>query len=177
MRRGDYANRSEHLRASAVVVIAVAIFGLLLLVQEVRGDGRDRMTPEYQAQLMERAAELYYRWPKGRPVPIAPVTWAPGEWFGAERPLAERAVWGTIDAGRIVMHQQVLTHPVLGHEPVLSSLIVHEQTHILQLEILGPVKDCADLAMRELEAYRVQSVYLRAKGAPGIAPPPPPLCK
>lgn len=120
--------------------------------------------PEVQKRLLQRASELYIHWPEGRELPKPQLLWKSPEWFQITRGMTERAAWGSVDAGNVVMNEYVLRHEFLSRTPVLESLAVHEYVHILQRELSGPVTDCMDLARREREAYSVQAAYLRLEG-------------
>jgi len=157
-------------------VLAVALWMGMAMVAANAAE-RYPLNAERQAFLMSRAAALFYRWPKDREPPTTVMVWFSPEWFTLSRPMTERAVWGTIEAGRIVMNEAVLRNEFLSREPVLGSLLLHEQVHILQRLLDGPATGCADLARREAEAYAVQAAFLRENGVMLALDPEPPNCE
>lgn len=132
--------------------------------------------PDVQKRLLQRASELYIHWPDGRALPSPQLLWKSPEWFQITRGMTERAAWGSVDAGNVVMNEGVLRHEFLSRTPILESLAVHEYVHVLQRNLKGPVSNCMDLALREREAYSVQAAYLRSVGVSLVLNPEEPEC-
>lgn len=146
-----------------------------LVVREASAD-QYPLAPEVQKRLLQRASELYIHWPEGKELPKPGLRWASPEWFSISRGMTERAAWGTVDDGSVVMNEAVLRHEFLSRTPILESLAVHEYVHILQRDLKGPITDCMDLALREREAYSVQAAYLRSVGLSLMLNPEEPEC-
>lgn len=124
------------------------------------------LTPQRQAELMQQAAALYIQWPENRVLPIPSVIWRSPEWFAIRRP--GRLVWGTIDEGKIVLNERVLTDAMFSDTTVLESILVHEHIHILQEYLTGPLRTCEDMNRREIEAYSVQRAWLQIHHGSGL---------
>lgn len=155
--------------------IACALAFCALVTREAFAD-QYPLGPEVQKRLLQRASELYIHWPEGRELPRPQLLWRSSEWFAISRGMTERANWGTVEAGNVVMNEYVLRHEFLSRMPILESMLVHEYVHILQRELKGPVTECADLAQREREAYSVQGAYLRSVGVNIVMNPEEPEC-
>lgn len=144
----------------------MVLFALLCVATDARAEYP--FSKAEQAQLLERAAALYVKWPKDRALPKPGLRWVSPEWFAISRGMTERASWGTVEGGDVILNEGLLRNEFLNQEPVRSSLLVHENVHILQRDLFGPVTTCEELALREAEAYAVQMAYLRAEGRPLI---------
>jgi len=154
--------------AFLMMLVLGAIMGALAFCSKLRAAEVYPFDGDRADELMVEAARLYIHWPAGRELPKAAVVWRPPEWFMIARPNKERAIWGTIDNGAIVINEAVLKTPLFQDPVVMDSALIHEQVHILQRSLRGilthPYRDCEELNKREAEAYGVQAAYLRKHG-------------